>query len=162
MDFSPNFKSLEKLELNIIYYTIHFNPKKILKFLEFLNTKLPHLKFLKLSLIEHRPYSIYDVNQGSFIIIPSFIKEFIDYEDELLPYKGELKVKLNHIIVFNVCCSPKEACEHYIGKLKKELGDFNYSPSIRNQWNYYNFDRHSKIEEGFELSIGVQLFGRLI
>ena len=145
-----------------MYYTIYFDPQKILKFLEFLNAKLPHLKLLKLNLIEHRPYSIYDVNQSSFIIVPSSIKDFIDYEGELLSYEGELKVKLNHIIVFNVCSSPKEACEYYIEELKKELGDFNYSTSIRNQWNYYNFERYSKTNETFESSIGLQLFGRLM
>ena len=159
---SPNFGSLEKMELNVIYYTIHFNPQKIFKFLQFVNTKLPNLKFLKLNFVEHRPYSIYDINQGSFSILPAFITEFINYKDELFFYDGNTKVKLNHIIVFNICSSPKAACEDYIEKLKKELGDFEYSPSIRNQWNYYDFERCSKLKENFELNIGIKLFGRLM
>ncbi|KAE9547797.1 hypothetical protein FO519_008992 [Halicephalobus sp. NKZ332] len=142
--------------------TMNISLQKVLQFLEFLNEKLPNLKFLKLDITEHRPYLIYDSSQGTFNILPHFIKDLVKYEEKLNLYNGKLKIKFVHEISFNICSGPREICEDYVEKLRKELEGFEYLPSSRNQWDYYNFEKSRKIKDNFELNTRIKLFGRLM
>jgi len=156
MDINSNFESLEKLELEIINRNTYFDVQKILKFLEFLNTKFINLKILSIDFNEFREL-FYDRDQEAFNMLPNSFKEIIGFEDELSTYDGRTKVKINHNVTFSVLSTPKEMVETFYEDLKNELRGFGYFVYIQDNMKIYNFKRFRKIVENMEMNSLVRL-----
>jgi len=157
VDISPNLKSLERFELIMRDGDVFHNPQKILKFLGFLNTKLVNLKLLILDFNEFRPDLVYINEERSFNMSPNSFKNYVDYEEKLTIYNGQIKVKLNHYFDFRMISNSKEAVEDYLENLKKELRNFEYSYWIEGNDTFFNFKKSSQVKENFELNILVGL-----
>ncbi|KAE9547424.1 hypothetical protein FO519_009366 [Halicephalobus sp. NKZ332] len=155
MNINPEFESLECLKLTVSNRHSYFDSKKMLKFLEFLNTKLTNLKFLIFNLYE--PYNgIYFNNQGNFDTSPSFIKNRAKYDSDLNVYNGRVKVILTRYIKCDVFGSPETALENYIKKLRMKLQDYEYS-WIKGKTNYFYFEKSGSLVENFKFTTQIRL-----
>ena len=155
--YSPNFESLERFELIVRGRDVFHDPQKILKFLEFLNTKLINLTLLILDFNEFRPDLVYSSDDRSFNISPNAFKNYVDYEEKLTVYNGRIKVKLNHYFDFKMISNSKQAVEDYLGNLKKELRNFEYSYWIEGNDTFFKFEKSSQVGQRLELNTSVRL-----
>ena len=136
-----------------------FDPEKVLKFLEFLNTKFSNLKLLKLILEDNSYHLFCDENENEFNMPPVSFKNYTNYKREQVVYDGRIKVELNHKIMCSMVSDSKKAAD-YFAEVKKELFDFDHSCSVVGcEWQH-NFKRTDNISENFTLYSEVYIYYR--
>ncbi|KAE9547669.1 hypothetical protein FO519_009121 [Halicephalobus sp. NKZ332] len=157
MDINSKYGSLKNLELGTMYMDVSNNTHKILKFLDLITSNLPNLNSLTFNFEQDTPDLNYNSRTESFNLFPSFINDFVNYENDLAAYNEKVQVKINHDIRLRISSSSKKAIENYMKRLKEELRSFQYLSKINNSWRCHYFKKSSKIGEKISLKISVQL-----
>ncbi|KAE9548339.1 hypothetical protein FO519_008444, partial [Halicephalobus sp. NKZ332] len=157
MDISPNFQSLEKLELGTSFIEVSRDIQKVLQFLNFLNTKFVNLEILKLRFYEFHEL-VYNKDDGNFNISPGVFKNYVNYEEELSIYNGKVKVELYHYITLSVYPLPSEQdIKDYYEKLRKEFYNFEDFSETSHSDCCLRFKNSINVTENFETNIRIEL-----
>ncbi|KAE9550429.1 hypothetical protein FO519_006344 [Halicephalobus sp. NKZ332] len=157
MNIESNFGSLEKLELVIRNRDQFFDPQRVFRFLDFLNTKFVNLKCLNFIFGEYRPNICYNKYRRSFNMPLASFKSLFNNEENFTVYNGRIKVTLSHVINFELTLSKKPIVEHYCSNLRKQLQEFEYYSKTKGRTTYYSFKKFSNISENFKLNNEIQL-----
>ncbi|KAE9547498.1 hypothetical protein FO519_009288, partial [Halicephalobus sp. NKZ332] len=104
------------------------------------SANLVNLNFLTLNFTQVRSNLVYNENQGGFDTTPGSIKNFVNYENEIIVYNGRIRVELNHSMYFGMVSDSKEAVKDYLEQLKKEFRGFEYSSWVEDEMQYYKFN----------------------
>lgn len=155
--YSPNFESLEKLELITKKIRVSQSTQQILQFFKILDTNLVNLKLLTINFNEPVPDIFYDSSEDNFNISPDSLKDYINYKDKISVYDGKAKIKIYHRLFVCLQSSPERAVGNYSVQLKEKLQDFEHSSKIRSSHNWYYYKNSSNITETFELNISIEI-----
>ena len=131
--------------------------KKILDFLDVINTKLPNLEFLELYFYEYNDTVKYMEEHQELVMPSNLITELEHYKTKLNSYTGRVKVSIECKLGFEITSTcPTTAIENYYEKFKTTFPNCEYKSLIIYYVSYYEFKESTRSSENLTFDFSLQ------